>query len=227
MAKILFGGGPADFTVSQATVDTTAGVLVLASNVPLIAFNGGDSGADQVTDLAVYNGSWTTPGAAAPAGVFTSGANGTFLVWAEDSLDFLFVATQADPATRWIMHPVNIQFRLKSLVSSIAAEVSAAVDALVGIAGGIAGLDDSGKVPVAQLPTGTSSSTVLRGDQQLGYEHLPPGTNVTQIWDGTGSMPNRVTSRTDIIVIWRSPVEPTYGTGKAIAGTDEWRNTAP
>lgn len=230
MAKILFGGGPADFTVAQDTVDGTANVLILATAVPLIAFDGGDAGATQVTDLAVFNASWTTPGSAAPAGVFASGGNGTFLVWAEDSLDYLFVAQQADPTTRWIMQPVNIQSRLKTLAASISTLVDAAVTALKGVANGIASLGVDSKIPIAQIPTGTSSSTVLRGDQQLGYAHLPPYTNITQIWDGvggSGSTPNRLTSRTDIIVIWRSPVEPSYAANKAIAGTDEWRNTNP
>jgi hypothetical protein len=229
MTKILYGGSAADFTVSTDTVDSIADVLLLEPSVNLVAYTAGADGA-QITDLNLFTGDYVIPGGEAPSGVFSADSKGTFRVWAEDDLEFLFVAAQADPTVRWIVHPVNVQQRLAALEAGTPTNVGEAVAALKGVANGIAGLDADTKVPITQLPTGTTSTTVLKGDQQLEYKHLPPYTNVTQIWDGVGgaaATPNRITPRTDLIVIWRCPVEPSYAAGKAIAGLDEWRNTVP
>ncbi|HEX2642598.1 MAG TPA: hypothetical protein VHU81_06380 [Thermoanaerobaculia bacterium] len=255
MAKVLYGGSTADFAVAtQAVQDYPNGnsvdVLKLATT-SLEVWTAG-TGGTQVTDLALFTGSYTVPGSAATT--FSPQANGTFLVWAEDTLGSVYIMPTGG-SFRWVMNPINLGSRVRAIEAGSYVATSS-----VGQIGGVASLDSTGKVPTAQLPAmvggdldssdynvangipqldsntkilysqlpvGTTTGTVLAANTALPYASLPAGVNVTQIWDGTGTTPNRVTTRTDLIVIWRSPVEPSYAAGKAIAGTDEWRNTAP
>lgn len=327
MAYILFGGSPADMTLARETLTSGEQVLDLAPSVNLEAWNAG-TGGTQVTDLKLFTGSYTVEGAAAPSGIFASQADGTVLVWAQDTLDYLFVTGQGSTGTRWLLHPLNGLQRLRAIeaaayipasqkgaasgvapldssskvptanlpagivtgVSTVngqsgdvtltaasvgaiassregaangiaqlgsdgkvpstqlppasagnvqsvnsktgvvvltASDVGALAIADKGTAGGIAELDANTKVPIARIPVGLTSATVMAGNQIIPIAQATPGTNITQVWDGTGTTPNRVTNRTDIVVVWKSPVEPSNAAGKALAGVDIWLNTTP
>lgn len=225
MAKILWGGSAAEFTVSAATVDATPNVLLLATGVPLVAYETGSDGV-ALTDLNLFTGDFAVPGGAAPSGVFTSDTTGVFRVWAESTLSGLYVATQANPTVRWVMHPVNLHPRLLAVEAGSGVDVTAALNAQKGIANGIMGLNGSGVADISDLPVGTTSTTVAAGNRVWGLANMPAGYTHFQTWNGVGTTPDRDTTRTDIKVRWYSPVAPTIAAGKAIAG-DDWVNTAP
>lgn len=155
MTKILYGGSAAEFVVDEVTVNDATGtpvdVLKLNGSANLEAWTAGTSGS-QITDLALFTGSYTTPGGAAPSGIFPADATGTFLVWAEDNLDYVFVTGQGMGGAggrRWIVRPLNETARLRAI------EAGAYVaTASKGAANGVASLDGSGLVPTAQLPAG-------------------------------------------------------------------------
>jgi len=56
-------------------------------------------------------------------------------------------------------------------------------------------------------------------DQTLDIARLPAGSTVVNAWTGS-AYPNRPTSRSDIIVIWRGPQAPAIGGVGALAGVD-------
>lgn len=195
MAYILFGGSPADFAVNSVSVPASAGgttnALVLAGNTPLEAWTAGASGSN-ISDLKLFTGSYTTEGAAAPAGVFNSQTDGTILVWAQDTVTELWVTGQGSSGQRWQLSPVNLSARVKSIESAsyIPSSQKGAVD-------GVASLDGTGKVPAAQLPAasvagvadittpvgGTESGNVVLSAADLGAvpttRTISPGTGLT------------------------------------------------
>ena len=166
MAKILYAGSASDFVVSTTTVlaspSGTADVLKLNPGASLEAWTAG-TGGSQVTDLALFAGSYTTPGGAAPSGIFTAETSSTFLVWAEDTLDALYVCGQGvgvSGGQRWLVRPVNDTARLRALEA-----LDPIPDADRGVAGGVATLDPvTGKVPSGQLPAGTGGVDSVNGD---------------------------------------------------------------
>lgn len=151
MAYILFGGSPADFAVDTTTVPASAGgtteALTLAGGVSLVAWDSGASGS-QITDLLLFTGSYTVAGSAAPSGVFPSLADGTVLVWAQDTVSELWITQSGSSGQRWLLRPVNEVARIMALEALDAIPSSEKATAL-----GVATLDGSGKVPSAQLPT--------------------------------------------------------------------------
>jgi hypothetical protein len=158
MAYILFGGSPADFTVVPTTVPASAGgttqALTLDGDAPLEAWTAGASGS-QVTDLKLFTGSYTTEGAAAPSGIFSSQVDGTVLVWAQDTVTQLWVTGQGSTGQRWLLAPVNLADRVKTIESA-----SYIPSSQKGAALGVASLGSDGKVPSAQLPASVASGVV-------------------------------------------------------------------
>ena len=165
MAKILYAGSASDFVVATVTVPASAGgtvdVLKLNPAVNLEAWSAG-TGGSQITDLLLFTGSYTTPGGAAPAGIFPAETSSTFLVWAEDTLDALYVCGQGvgvGGGQRWVVRPINDTARLRALEL-----LDPIPDADRGVASGVATLDVTGKVPTAQLPAGTGGVDSVNGD---------------------------------------------------------------
>lgn len=157
MAYILFGGSPADFAVTTTTVPASAGgtaaALVLAGGVSLEAWDAGAAGT-QITDLKLFTGSYTAEGGTAPSGVFPSQADGTILVWAQDTVTELHVTQSGSASQRWLLSPVGLTSRVKTMETA-----NYIPTAQKGVASGVASLDVTGKVPAAQLP-GASVSGV-------------------------------------------------------------------
>jgi hypothetical protein len=161
MAYILFGGSPADFAVDTTTVPASAGgtaeALVLAGGVSMVAWNAGASGS-QITDLLLFTGSYVTPGAAAPSGVFPSLSDGTVLVWAQDSVAELWVTQSGSVGQRWLLQPVNQTARI------IAIEALDPIgSAEKGAASGIVPLNASSKIDSTYLPAGTGGVESING----------------------------------------------------------------
>lgn len=209
MTKILYAGTASDYTVNTTTVlaspSGTVDVLELNPGASLEAWNAG-TGGSQVTDLALFTGDYTTPGGAAPSGIFTSTAASTFLFWAEDTNGSLYVCGQGDGVIagkqRWKCDPVNHYARTKALeaLNPIPASQKAA-------ANGVATLDATGIVPTSQLPAastsgvidittpvgGTDSGNVILSAADLGAvptsRTVSPGTGLT----GGGSLAANIT----------------------------------
>jgi hypothetical protein len=82
-------------------------------------------------------------------------------VWAEDTLDALYVCGQGvgvGGGQRWLVRPVNDTARLRAL------ELLAPIPgAQKGAASGVASLDGTGKVPTSQLPAGTGGVDSVNG----------------------------------------------------------------
>lgn len=161
MAKILFGGSASDFVVAPVTVPTSAGgtvdVLKLNPGASLEAWSAGTAGS-QVTDLLLFTGSYTTPGAAAPSGIFPAETSSTFLVWAEDTLDALYVTGQGAGVSggqRWIVRPINDLARLRALEA-----LAPIPSAQKGAASGVAPLGADSKVPSTYLPSSVASGVI-------------------------------------------------------------------
>jgi hypothetical protein len=230
MTKILYGGTAADFT-ANVTDDAVDGdgnpvpnVMLLAPAVSLIGWNAGSGGA-QIADLRLFDGDYLVPGSAADT--FPSDDRGSFIVWAEDDLEFFFVSTPGEPTRRWAAHPINLHQRLRAVEQGAQVGVVDAVNALKGVAGGIAGLTDpDGLVDISDLPVGSGAGTVAAGNRVWGLANMPAGYRHTQVWDGAGTMPNRDTPRADLRVIWESPEPPQTGPNQAIPG-DRWENINP
>jgi hypothetical protein len=161
MAKILYAGTASDFVVTTVTVPASAGgtvdVLKLNPGASLEAWGAG-SGGSQITDIALFTGSYTTAGSAAPSGIFPAETSSTFLFWAEDTLDAVYVTGQGQGVLggqRWLARPVNDVARLRVLEALDpigSAEKAAAL--------GVASLDATGKVPSAQLPSSGVSGVI-------------------------------------------------------------------
>lgn len=170
MAKILYAGSASDFVVATTTVlaspSGTVDVLKLNPGAPLEAWNAGESGS-QITDILLFTGtatagSYTTPGGAAPSGIFPAEASSTFLFWAEDSLTEVFVCGQGVGVTdgqRWVARPINDTARLLALEA-----LDPIGSAEKGAVSGVASLDLTGKVPTSQLPAGTGGVDSVNGD---------------------------------------------------------------
>lgn len=121
MAYILYGGAPADITVSRDTLTTGDQALDLAAGRSLEAWTAITSGS-LITDLKLYDtGAPGTPGAAAPGGVFPSLADGTVLVWGQDNLDEFWVTGQGSGTQRWRLMPVKTLQRLRAAETSVSA----------------------------------------------------------------------------------------------------------
>lgn len=210
MAKILYAGSASDFVVATTTVlaspSGTADVLKLNPGASLEAWTAG-TGGSQVTDLALFTGSYTTPGGAAPSGIFTAETSSTFLVWAEDSLDALYVCGQGvgvGGGQRWLVRPVNDTARLRALEA-----LDPIPDADRGVAGGVATLDGTGKVPSGQLPSGTggvASVNGLTGTVVLteGNTGFAPDTRAVSAGTGLTGGGNLTTDRTLSVVFGSS-----------------------
>lgn len=161
MAKILYAGTASDFVVGEVTVPASAGgtVDVLKRNpgASLEAWTAG-TGGSLLTDVALFTGSYTTPGSSAPAGIFPAQTSSTFLFWAEDSNDYVYVTGQGQGVLggqRWACRPVNETARLRAI------EASAPIpSALIGAANGVAPLGADSKVPSANLPSSVASGVV-------------------------------------------------------------------
>jgi len=161
MAKILYAGTASDFVVTTVTVPASAGgtvdVLKLNPGASLEAWGAG-TGGSQITDIALFTGSYTTAGGAAPSGIFPAESSSTFLFWAEDTLDAVYVTGQGQGVLggqRWLARPVNDVARLRvieALNPIGSAEKAAAL--------GVASLDATGKVPTAQLPASGVSGVI-------------------------------------------------------------------
>jgi len=161
MAKILYAGTASDFVVTTVTVPASAGgtvdVLKLKPGASLEAWDAGAAGS-QITDLALFTGSYTTPGGAAPSGIFPAETSSTFLFWAEGTFDAVYVTGQGQGVLggqRWLARPVNDVARLRVLEALDpigSAEKAAAL--------GVASLDATGKVPSAQLPASGVSGVI-------------------------------------------------------------------
>lgn len=165
MAKILYAGSASDFVVATTTVlaspSGTADVLKLNPGASLEAWTAG-TGGSQITDLALFTGDYTTPGGAAPSGIFTAQSSSTFLVWAEDTLDALYVCGQGvgvGGGQRWLVRPVNDTARLRALEA-----LDPIPGATLGQPFGPASLDATGKVPTSELPAGTGGVDSVNGD---------------------------------------------------------------
>lgn len=161
MTKILYGGTAADFVVATVTVPASAGgtvdVLKLNAGASLEAWDAGASGS-QVTDLALFDGSYTVPGGAAPSGIFPALSSSTILVWAEDTLDTLFVCGQGVGVTsgqRWVMRPINDLARLRALEA-----LDPIPSALIGATNGVAPLGPDDLVPDIYLPASVASGVI-------------------------------------------------------------------
>ena len=161
MAYLLFGGKPADFAVQTTSVNAAAGgnvnALTLSGDVPLEAWSAGASGS-QITDLKLFTGSYTTEGGAAGSGIFNSQADGTVLVWAQGTVAQLWVTGSGSVGQRWLLEPINLNGRVIAIEAQayIPSVEKAAVD-------GVATLDGTGKVPSAQLPSGTGAVASVNG----------------------------------------------------------------
>lgn len=117
----------------------------------------------------------------------------------------------------------------KPSIPSTAADLGAIATSSKGAANGVASLDASTKIPLGQIPIGTTSSTVAAGDHThtWGYAQMPPGAMFTVDYNvATSSWPTRPTSRTDLIGIWRAPagIAPApAGAGYAVMDVDEFK----
>ena len=158
MAYILFGGSPADFAVDTTTVPASAGgtveALVLSGGVSLEAHDSGASGS-QITDLLLFTGSYTTPGSAAPSGVFPSLVDGTVLVWAQQTVAELWVTQSGSTGQRWLLRPVNGTARILALEA-----LNAIPTSQKGAASGVAPLNSSSKIDSTYLPASGVSGVV-------------------------------------------------------------------
>ena len=190
MAKILYAGTASDLVVAITTVlaspSGTVDVLKLIPGASLEAWSAG-TGGSQVTDLLLFTGDYTTPGGAAPSGIFPAETSSTFLVWAEGTLDALYVCGQGVGVAggqRWIVRPINETARLRALeaLNPIgSAEKAAAL--------GVATLDGTGKVPSGQLPSGTgavASVNALTGTVVLTEANTGFVPNTRAVNAGTG-----------------------------------------
>lgn len=169
MAKILYAGSASDFVVATTTVlaspSGTVDVLTLNPGASLEAWNAGESGS-KITDILLFTGSATagsydTPGGAAPSGIFPAESSSTFLFWAEDTLDEVFVVGAGlgvTTAQRWVARPINDTARLIALEA-----LDPIPGATLGQPLGPASLDVTGKVPTSQLPAGTGGVDSVNG----------------------------------------------------------------
>jgi len=186
MAYRLFGLTPADFTTATFTVSTPSGTdtaLKPQTATPLEAWTAGTAGS-QVTDLLLFTGDYTTPGAAAPSGIFNSLVDGTVAVWAQDTVAQLWVTGQGSSGQRWLLRPVDEHGRLLAVeaASYIPASQKAAAD-------GVASLGSDGKVPSAQLPTlasGVTSVNTLTGAVTLSEANTGFVPNSRTVSPGSG-----------------------------------------
>jgi hypothetical protein len=160
MAYRLFGGTPADFTVDTVAVDASAGgsanALVLDGGVALEAWTAISGGA-QVTDLLLFVQP-NAQGGAAPSGVFPSQADGTVLVWAQDTVGQLWIRQSGGTGQRWLIEPIDLNERVKALE-----DIPYIPSTEKGAALGVATLDSGGKVPSGQLPSGTGGVNSVNG----------------------------------------------------------------
>jgi hypothetical protein len=161
MAKILYAGSASDFVVSETTVlaspSGTVDILKLNPGASLEAWSAGTSGS-QVTDLALFTGDYAVPGGAAPAGLFPAQASSTFLFWAEDTLDEIYVVGAGlgvTAAQRWYARPINDIARLRALEALDPISSSEKGDPL-----GVAPLDASGLVDPSYLPASGVSGVI-------------------------------------------------------------------
>jgi len=206
MAKILYAGTASDFVVTTVTVPASAGgtvdVLKLNPGASLEAWDAGAAGS-QITDVALFTGSYTTAGGAAPSGIFPAETSSTFLFWAEDTLDAVYVTGQGQGVLggqRWLARPVNDVARLRALEALDpigSAEKAAAL--------GVASLDATGKVPTAQLPAGTGgveSVNTLTGAVTLTEANtgFVPNTRSVNVGPGMTGGGNLTTNRTIALV---------------------------
>lgn len=130
------------------------------------------------------------------------------------------IATGGVGTIDWVTQVVN-----KPVIPTTASQVGAIPTSDKGAASGVAGLDATLKVPIAQLPTGTTSTTVMVGNATpaLLLAQLPAGSTITVTADATtGVYPVRPTSRTDVIVRWRGATAPAGGGTGSVASVDEW-----
>lgn len=167
MTKILYAGTASDFTVTTTTVlaspNGTVDVVKLNPGAALEAWTTGADGA-QILDIALFTGSYDTPGSAAPGGIFPSQSSSTFLFWAEDNLGTVYVTGQGvgvSDGQRWLANPVNMNTRLLAIEA-----LNPIGSAQKGVPGGIAQLDPvTGLVPDDQLPeTSVSGVTSVNGE---------------------------------------------------------------
>jgi hypothetical protein len=166
MAKILYAGSASDFVVATTTVlaspSGTVDVLKMNPGASLEAWNAGESGS-QITDILLFTGSdtvgsYTTPGGAAPSGVFPAESSSTFLFWAEDTFDEVFVVGAglgATTAQRWVARPINDTARLLALEA-----LDPIGSAEKGAALGVAPLDSGGLVDASYLPAAGVSGVI-------------------------------------------------------------------
>lgn len=171
------------------------------------------AGVDASSALSAANGAVTTAGTAlttaqqALAAAQAGGGGGTFT----GSVDY------------------GTQVTGKPSIPSTAADLGAIATSAKGAANGVASLDATTKVPLGQLPVGTDGNSVAAGNHThvWGYAQMPPGSVGTVDYNTTtGSWPQRPTSRTDIVIIWRAPAGVTpapSGGGYAVDGMDEFK----
>lgn len=110
----------------------------------------------------------------------------------------------------------------KPTIPTQASDVNAIPLASKGAASGVASLDASTKVPFAQVPTGTTSTTVAVGNHthSVQWSWVPSGTKGEVYQNADGSWPDRPSSRTDISFNWVGTSFPPIGGGKAMSGRD-------
>lgn len=162
MAKILYAGSASDFVVATTTVLASAGgtvdVLKLNPGAQLEAWSAGASGS-QITDILLFTGDYAVPGGAAPSGIFPAETSSTFLFWAEDTLDAIYVTGQGQGvipgAQRWLTRPINEVARLRALEA-----LDPIGSAEKGAALGVAPLGADLKVPSANLPASVASGVI-------------------------------------------------------------------
>lgn len=210
MTKILYAGTASDFTVTTTTVlaspSGTADVLKLNPGASLECWNAG-TGGSQVTDLALFTGSYTTAGGVAPSGIFPSETSSTFLFWAEDTNGSLFVCGQGDGVLgkqRWKCDPVNHYTRTQALEA-----LNPIPSSQKGAASGVATLDSGGLVPSSQLPPGagavdsvnSQTGAVVLTEANTGFV---PNTRAVNVGTGLTGGGNLTTNRTITPVIGTS-----------------------
>lgn len=170
MAKILYAGSASDFVVATTTVlaspSGTVDVLKMNPGASLEAWNAGESGS-QITDILLFTGSdtvgsYTTPGGTAPSGVFPAESSSTFLFWAEDTFDDVYVVGAglgATTAQRWKARPINDTARLIALEA-----LDPIPGATLGQPLGPASLGPDGLINPAELPAGAGAVDSVNGD---------------------------------------------------------------
>lgn len=120
----------------------------------------------------------------------------------------------------------------RPVIPSTASQIGAIAASDKGAALGVATLDTNVQVPVAELPTGTSATTVALGNHihAVPFDWAWPGAVAQILYSTANGWAKRPTARADLFVIWRGPSQAPAGNGYMLNGVDEYKydpNPAP